>query len=219
MELNSLFNDKDFVSLTFNVSKYKEDVNLLSKFPSLNSLESFRKFKHPELELNNVIRYIVYCYDRESPILKKFMTEDEKRKQTSAIYAKFTTDSEGLFGDVVDDMMKCRIPEVNTMIIDFIRLYNDPEWALLLTGMESYYQKLNKLLTDDTSSKRDAFQIEETKGKLWDQCDKMSKTLNASAVKILTDHNPYLRRDLYCIIDQDAKNRLNITPERLAGIG
>lgn len=218
MNLDQLFNNKDFVSLTFNVSIHKEDVNLLGKFPTLNAIDSFRNYKYVYLDRNKVIRYIIYCYDRESPILKKFMMDDQKRKQAAATYAKFSTDADGLFDEHVDNMMKCRIPDVNAMIIDFIRMYNDPEWALLMTGLESYYQKLANLLTDKVDSKRDQFQMEETKGKLWDQCNKMADTLSKAANKILTDENPYLRRDLYCVIDQDAKNKLNITPERIAGI-
>lgn len=218
MQLDALFNDKDFASLMFPVHKHKEDVNLIGKFPTLASLDSFRKFRHPSLDVNKVIRYIVYCYDRESPILKKFMTDEKKRKQTAALYAKFSHDDNGLFDSDTDDMMKCRLQEVNLMIIDFVRLYNDPEWSTLMMGYESYYQKLEQLVQANVDSKRDKFQLEETKGKLYKQCIDMSKSLGELAQKILTDENRYLERDFFCTIDSDIKNRLNITPERLAGI-
>jgi hypothetical protein len=66
--------------------------------------------------------------------------------------------------------------------------------------------------------KRDIFQIEETKGKLFKQAQDMSKSLDAAASKLLSDENPYLRRDLYSTIDQESKSRLNITPERMIGL-
>jgi hypothetical protein len=62
------------------------------------------------------------------------------------------------------------------------------------------------------------FQIEETKGKLFKQAQEMSAALEKALQKILGDVNPYLQRDLYCVIDQEIKNRLNITPERMLGL-
>jgi hypothetical protein len=211
-----LFNDKDFDSLTYNVMQYKSDANLLSVFPTFNDLKSFRDFKG---EKTKVIRYIVLCYDKGSPILKKFIQDDVKRKTAAADYAGFIADDEGLFDNQVDMMMKCQNHEVNSMIIDFVRTFNDPNWALLMTGMESYYQKLQQIMNADfEGGKRDIFQIEETKGKLFKQAQEMSKSLDEAASKILSDENIFLKRDLYCLIDQESKNKLNITPERMLGI-
>jgi hypothetical protein len=147
------------------------------------------------------------------------MQDDVKRKTSSAEYAGWNPNKDGLFDNDVDQIMKCLNPEVNLMIIDFLRTFNDPSWALLMTGMESYYQKLQQIINADFGQgRRDVFQVEETKGKLFKQAQEMSKALDEAAKKILQDENPYLRRDLYCTIDQDSKNRLNITPERMLGL-
>jgi hypothetical protein len=211
-----LFSDKDFESLTYNVMKYKTDANLMSRFPTIGSIQSFKNY---EGDKNRVIKYIVLCYDKGSPILNKFMQDDVKRKVLSAEYAGFKADKEGLFSTEIDEIMKCMNHETNTMIIDFLRTFNDPNWALLMTGMESYYQKLQQIITADFGQgKRDVFQVEETKGKLFKQAQEMSKALDEAAKKILQDENPYLRRDLYCTIDAEAKSRLTITPERMIGL-
>ena len=212
-----LFSDKDFNTLTFNVMQYNLDVNVLSKFPTLGAVASLNSYISDDK--NSVIRYIVLCYDKGSPILTKFMQDDVRRKTTAAQYAGWNCDDEGLFTDRVDAIMKCMDDQVNEMIIDFLRLFNDPNWALLMSGMESYYQKLQQIISVDLGgNKRDMFQIEETKGKLFKQAQEMSKALEEAASKILHDNNPYLKRDLYCTIDQEAKNRLNITPERMLGL-
>jgi hypothetical protein len=211
-----LLNDKDFSTLTYNVMKHKGDVNLLSMFPTLNDIDSFRQYNG---DRNRVIRYIVLCYDKGSPILNRYMQDDVKRKVLSAQYAGWNSDEEGLFDTDVDMIMKCMNEDVNAMIIDFIRTFNDPNWALLMTGMESYYQKLKQIITADFGQgKRDIFQVEETKGKLFKQAQEMSKSLDEAASKLLLDENPYLKRDLYSTIDQEAKTRLNITPERMIGL-
>jgi hypothetical protein len=213
--MNLLLNDKDFETLTYNVMKYKNDVNLLSRFPTLNGIKSFREYGG---DRNKVIKYIVLCYDKGSPIMQRYLQDSVQRKVLSAQYAGFLSNKEGLFDDGVDAMMKCLDPTVNTMIIDFIRTFNDPTFSLLMTGLESYYQKLEQIISADFGSKRDVFQIEETKGKLFKQAKEMSESLEEAARKILTDENPYLMRDLYCTIDNEMKNRLNITPERMLGI-
>jgi hypothetical protein len=211
-----LLNDKDFSTLTYNVMKHKTDVNLLSMFPTLNGIDSFRQYSGDK---NRVIRYIVLCYDKGSPILNRFMRDDVKRKTLSAQYAGWPSDDEGLFDQEVDSIMKCMNQETNAMIIDFLKTFNDPSWALLMTGMESYYQKLKQIVTADFGEgKRDIFQVEETKGKLFKQAQEMSKALDEAATKLLSDENPFLKRDLYCTIDQEARNRLNITPERMIGL-
>lgn len=216
MSKQILLSDKDFDTLTYNVMKYKSDVNLLGKFPTLGSIQSFKDYKG---DRNRVIKYIVLCYDKGSPILNRFMQDDVKRKTCAAEYAGWTANKEGLFDTEVDLIMKCLDQDVNSMIIDFLRTFNDPGWALLMTGMESYYQKLQQIITADFGQgKRDVFQVEETKGKLFKQAQEMSKSLDDAAKKILQDENPYLRRDLYCTIDSDIKNRLVITPERIVGL-
>ena len=216
MTTKVLLNNKDFDTLTYNVMKYKVDVNLLNMFPTLNAIDSFRQYQG---DRNRVIRYIVLCYDKGSPILNRYMRDDVKRKTLAAQYSGWPSDEEGLFDTEVDSIMKCMNHETNAMIIDFLKTFNDPNWALLMTGMESYYQKLKQIITADFGEgKRDVFQVEETKGKLFKQAQEMSKALDEAASKLLNDENPFLKRDLYCTIDQEAKNRLNITPERMVGL-
>tara|TARA_R110000868_G_scaffold360225_1_gene622260 strand:- start:2941 stop:3600 length:660 start_codon:yes stop_codon:yes gene_type:complete len=217
MSREIIFDNRDFEQLSFNVMKHKADVSLLSKFPSLAELPSFKTKIIFDRDI--LIRYIVLCYDRESPILKRFMQEEQLRKTTAATYAGWKPDKDGLFNEDVDDMMKGLNKEANNMIIDFVRLYNDPEWALLIIGLESYFTKLRSIMADDDrNSKRDTLQLEESRGKLFDQCKKMADSLHATAAKILSDTSPYLRRDFFCAIDSEAKNRLNITGERIFGV-
>lgn len=229
-----IFNDDDFSDLMYNIFSVDESINLLSKFKGLSLLTSFVNYKIEDplpgnvdledkkvkqnLDRNRVIRYIICAYDRNSPILQKFQQDEIKRKTISAMYAGFQCNDDGYFDKDVTDMMMCKYNDINSMIIDYVRQYNDPEYSLLVTGYEAYYKKLNHIMMDDEASKRDTFQMEETKGKLFSQAKAMASDLDKLAAKILTDNNKLLKSELYCLIDQQSKNKLNITPERLAGI-
>jgi hypothetical protein len=223
-----LFADRDFTSLMYQVQDLKKGESILKKFPALLKMPSFENYHKQELgpedvllDINAVIRYIVYAYDRESPIVKRFMNDVEKRKTTACDYAGFPYDDKGRFSLDVDNMMKCKNRYINVMIIDYVRQYNDPEFALLISGYDAYWQKLVQATTVEDGgedNKRDAFQIEESKGKIFEQARKMATMLSELSVKILSDENKLLRQEFYSILDSSVRNRLRITPERLAGL-
>ena len=67
-----MFEDKDFDRLTYNVHKYRNlgGVELLSKFSLVNGyLGSFIKLCPSDLDFGKVFRFVVYLYDRNSPLL------------------------------------------------------------------------------------------------------------------------------------------------------
>jgi hypothetical protein len=223
-----LFSNRDFDSLMYSIHEIPRHEKILKKFAALSKIDSFSNYHKQELlpetvllDLDSVIRYIVYAYDRESPIVKRFLNDVEKRKTTACDYAGFSYDEKGRFSLDVDNMMKCKNRYINVMIIDYVRQYNDPEFALLISGYDAYWQKLVQATTveeGEEGAKRDAFQIEETKGKIFEQARKMASLLSELSIKILSDENKLLRQDLYSIIDSSVRNRLRITPERLAGL-
>jgi len=81
-----IFGNKDFENLLFNCTKVSADKNLLSVFPTLGQLPSFRNTL-PDLDKNKVIRYIIFAYDRKSPIVMQFLNDEVKRKTLAAQYA------------------------------------------------------------------------------------------------------------------------------------
>ncbi len=224
-----IFTDDDFDGMLYDVHRKPSGLDLLEVYPDLRKMETFvdynkQKFEKPELfifDLNKVIKYIVYCYDAHSPILKRFLADAEKRKTTAAHYAGFEYDAKGYFGPEVDTMMKCRNNHVNKMIIDYVRQFNDPEYGLLITGYENYWQKLqqiSEIQIDKDDAKKDKWTIEKTKGELFTQAQKMAASLGEMTTKILRDDNKNLSKEFYSFLDANVRNRLKITPEQLAGI-
>lgn len=212
------FVQRDFNGLMFPVME-GGGKDLLAFIPQLAKIESFAAFKHPILPRDKVIKYIVLAYDKESPIGKKFTADPIKKKLWAARYAGFDPDEHGLFNEVVDQMLKCANKEVNTMIVEFVRLMGDPRWTTLIAGNEALYQKMEAMISlGKGKDEKETATIEKTKGELFTQIQKMADTLTSTANEILGDTNSYLRRDLFCTIDEEIRNRLKITPERMAGI-
>jgi hypothetical protein len=231
-DIKAMFKDRDFDDMLYPVHQIDKNDSIYPRFPKMAEMPSFVRFTEEGLPKSKVIRFIVYCYDRNSPIYKKYRNDDVKRKTTAAIYAGWEFDpTTGLFPKEVDDMLKGFRPKINIMIVDYIRQYNDPEYSILVAGYDSLYQKLQSLsafrtnIRFDNSSEEGSFpdmneelKNEELKGKLYDQCIKMGEKIEALASKILTDDNKYIKQDLYCAIDKEIKNKLNLSPEAMVGI-
>lgn len=226
LEGDRIFSNRDFDDLMYRVHDVPKGTSLMQTFEGLQLLPAFVSFNDKFLMKDKCIRYVVYCYDRFSPIYIKFRNEEIKRKTTAACYAGWIHDEEtGLFPDQVNDMLMGFNPYVNRMIIDYVRQYRDPEYSVLVSGYESLYQKLQVISSAVEKpslgiggADKNFLANEEKKGKLYDQSVDMAKSLKALAAKILTDENPYLKKDLFSMIDPLLKNKLNISPESLAGI-
>lgn len=219
MSTEVTFVQRDFNTLMFPVMAYSSGKDLLKEIPQLSTIDSFASFSHPVLSRDKVIKYVVLAYDKESPIGRQFAGDPIKKKLWAARYAGFAPDSKGLFEDEVDQMLKCGNKLINTMIVDFVRLFGDPRWTTLVAGNEALYQKMDAMISlGKGENEKETAAIEKTKGELFNQIQSMSVILTKTATEILGDTNSYLRRDLFCTIDEEIRNRLKITPERMAGI-
>ena len=146
LAVDKIFADRDFEDMMYPVMEHDKMTNIMGVFPDLQKLPSWRAFNDPTLPKNIVYRYIVLCYDRQSPIFKKFLEDEGKRKSTAALYAGWVANSEGFFDENIEEVFRCKVQMINYMIIDYVRQYNDPEYALLVTGYEAYFKKLEQLM-------------------------------------------------------------------------
>lgn len=220
--LERAFSDRDFEDMMYAVHTVEPGQNVYAKFPGMHKMPSFTNFRDPHLEKSMVIKYVVFAYDRGSPIFIKFRNDEIKRKTTAALYAGWEADPvHGHFNEFVDKMLCCFHKDVNLMVLDYVRQYNDPLWSLLITGHDAYYKKLEVLAqTAETAGGKNKYDLkdEETSGKIFMQAEQMAVKLEEIAGKILTDENRYLKKSLFSVIDESKKNKLNISPEELAGI-
>ena len=80
---NELFQREEFSKLKFNVYDVKAEVDLLKEFPLLGRIESFKSYNGADS--NRLIRYIIYMYDLESPLIKRFPKLDERQIECATL--------------------------------------------------------------------------------------------------------------------------------------
>lgn len=208
-----IFGTKDFENLLFNCTKVSADKNLLSVFPTLGKLETFRR-DLSGLDKNKAIRYIIFAYDPKSPFVINYKSDEVRKKTLSGQYAGFETDPEtGCFDAEVDSMMRCQNNDTNDCIVDFVRQFGH-DYSVIIMGNEALYNKINQMNNLVKNDKRDALQIEQTRGVIWKQVLELRSDLEKLSEKVLNDNNPYLREHFFSVIDESERNRLSLTPER-----
>lgn len=165
----------DFEKLQYNVYALDKDADILKEFSDLTRFKEFSesliKFVLKEkdwvpeplnLDRNMVLRYVFYCYDKKTP----FLSEKNliRRKILCAQEAGFAVGKDGLFHKDVDDILRGYNEVVNRMIVRFVRNQRDLRYALLVSGLENYYDNINKLTeirkkddAKDSSLKTDLF--------------------------------------------------------------
>jgi len=215
----SILNDytflpKDFENMRFNPMAYGKDVNLLTEFGALQRFNSFLGLASqvPQLNRNQVIRYICIVYDPGSPI---YMIADEfKKKSVAAALAGIESDpDDGLFAEEWHDMMNCEIEEINFCILDFLTLFDSPAYMLLQNTYEQFYKKgrlLNENVKDD---KKNILELEKIRGEIYKSAKVLFEDIEKLRLQYLREKNPYLGKTLYRTISESVIQKLNISPE------
>lgn len=151
---------------------------------------------------NKVIRYIAFNYDRASPFQKEYK-DTAKRKYAAALLAGFEVDKEGLFENKVEMMLVCRIPEINKMIIRYLRNHHDHDWAYLKVIEDTYYISLLKMY-DESEDKKPTFK----------ELKDMKEDIYKTQLEILAgEKNKRLDDEFY---EQISLDRLELRPEDIA---
>ena len=152
--------------------------DIVHKFPELQQYEEFSRYK--EKDRNDVIRYVVYAYDPESPHVKNSTSELSKRKEAAAEAAGFERNKKtGLFGDNICLIMNLKDEEVNKMIFCYLKMLNTMLWTQIVTDEQGFWEYTKLLMQplehDDDKKLMDAANV---KGKLREERNKIKVDLD-----------------------------------------
>lgn len=201
------FTPADYESLTYNVTTVDADRDLLLQFAGLNNIPELQV--NLEVDFRNlIIRYIILFYDRNTP-LKRIEKENDRKMYAALMAGIEYNDKTGKFSPETENIFRCKDVLVNKMILGFVRHFGSVQYSTLIVGYEMYYQKL--LAAQDHTKKGP--QAEVARGKLWEQAVKMRGELEVMAEKLLTEQNPFLKEDLYLMVNADINRNLMIFPE------
>lgn len=169
--------ENNFNKLRIPVHTVEKGQDIVQKFREFQMHEEFSQYPHADR--NNVIRYVVYAYDPESPFVKN-ATDISKRKEAAAEEAGFERNKRsGLFTEHTYDFMDFKNEEITKMIICFLKIINNMTWTQITTDEQLFWEYTKLLLeplkNDDEKKLMESANI---KGKLREERNKVKQDLD-----------------------------------------
>lgn len=186
--------NKPFSRLKFPVHEVPQGTDLVHKFSELAGHREFSNYPHADR--NNVIRYILYCYDLNSDLIKQF-TDLKKRKEAAAELAGFKrSEKDGKFDKEVYNMMEFKKKTITTtdedekeetevesnkiyaMVMCFLKIQQSRLWSMIVST-EQAFEEYQGLIMEPVSERgdKDTLTAAKTKDALMDSCDKMNQRI------------------------------------------
>lgn len=177
-------------------------------------------YKHAEFKVMTakpfhiILKYIVYCYDKKSPLME--IDDLAKRKIEAASLAGFERDEHGI-KPVYMDMMKCHDEKVNKMIVRFCRMQGSITFSHLVANTEAYYNIMEELVNKTkVNDPEERLSIEKKRVEIAAKANDLIK--NIEELKrdfIANDTSKELDLQLFEELEEEANKNLMITPEQI----
>lgn len=181
--------------MEFSQEEYqKMKVNVMA-LPLKFDFKEISEFKHyPEyykstgiLPKYKILRYIVLCYDRNSPLVQN-IPEINKRKVKACEISQINIKNSKAKGyDEALDIVNCNNPEVNDMIVRYVRGFYSEKYSQYLVFQDAYYRELYKVQSGDVKSLNLITDIEDRISVLRDSIFSQD-----SSVNLINDFNRYI---------------------------
>lgn len=204
------FGVNDYKGMKFNPMEVKKGTKMLEAFHEIGRFNSFIKLKN--VDIDKVVKYILLTYDPKSPAVQS-IKDQFKRKNWCALAAGFEYNKDFKFSEQDIAILNCQNDSVNDAILDFLTLFDNPDYMLLVLGYEGYYRKLRQYNNTVYDDKKNDLELEKIRGELWKQLQIMAPQLRDLSNSILNDYNPFLREHLYRAVNKTVQEKLNLTPE------
>ena len=203
MSLNIDFKHNDFVDMLFPVHDVT-DRNFCLEDRRFRRLLDYEEFKDniigfTDKEKDQVVRYICYMYDINSPLLQVTVME---RKAHAVKLSGFNLNDKKEVDDKIMGMIQGNNQQVNRMIIRYCMLFNSIKYTKLVALVEAYEKLMTKFLSGEFDSS-------------------VLKSIDTLEVKITSlskdifsgDDTEQLARSIYLLVDED---RLELSAELVA---
>lgn len=141
----------DFSKISYRVDELTDVQDPFEAFPIFQKYPEFHE-KIP-LPRDKVLKYIVYVYDRYSPLMEE-LQDLFKVKVRAAELAGFKRNNKNVFPRQVEDLFLCVDENICAMIVRYITLNKSVEYSEYAVLSESYFiQSKNLLLTTEPDIK------------------------------------------------------------------
>lgn len=178
----AIFNDEAFSRLC--VPIYKQS-SVLTKYKS-----EFKKifgglFKHRRVDLEKIIKYIIYMYDLNSP-MRELFPDMSIRKTECAILSGYDIEKDE---KRLSKIFNLEDRDIVEMIFNYLKFQNHKTWAMLTTNEEVLWQYQQELLSPITDFRQDKEKLQalEIKSKLMNESDSIINRIKSYEDKIFGD--------------------------------
>lgn len=212
---------KKFDRLLFKVHDVPHGTDLITHFGDMKHIKEFAIYPHADR--NKVIRFVIYCYDFNSELIKEYKGDLKARREKSAELAGFKRNTKGEFDQSVQDFMDLTIPETREyngtgtkrypvpdiidMVIGYLKFQNNDAWMEIVALQHSYYDNMKNIMKqisgNDSKSELDAAK---KRGELL--------TLNQSIKIMLKNAQKEFYVEDYAVEEKHERKR-KITPENI----
>jgi hypothetical protein len=151
----------------FDINNLYPTDDYLVEIPQMQEIPSWRNYEGDHF--NEIVRFILYLYDKGSAFKEKFKDFDARKKQ-----AIIEAGAEGLGLEDYSD-------QIVEMVSDFLRYQNDKLWTLICIN-EAVFQEYSEILItklDKVNNDKDLITAVTTKEKVREYLDKTRSDLEA----------------------------------------
>lgn len=199
----------DYTKTLIDLSKQDEDVvkQFSALHPDLDLFVKERKDELKSLSTEQIIRYIVLCYDKESPVVDAYKKRWAVKKRESAIGAGLRLNTNGKFSKEVDDLIFCHDEVIDRVILRYLYLLHDRLWQTYTIYNEMYLHQSAEILLYNYQQPGHAKAAKEN-------LDTLGKDIEELEFKIFSGEETKKLKDM---LYEESANILNeLRPEKIA---
>jgi hypothetical protein len=198
MSLSEIFNKEDFDKMIFNPFKVKS--TLKKAFPKIKMFKSF------ELADDQMIAYVLYMYDQNTPLKEQF-PDLKIRKEQAAILSGYSLTKDGTF---LHDLFFFVSEKLVQMVDEFLRKQNNRIWSMIVSNEQTFFEYQTKLLSPVEGERdKDILQALQIKSKIMDDLNTINDRLDSYYMKLYGEDQELLK-----VIKADKR----LTPEFIANL-
>jgi len=197
------FQKSDFDKLMFRIDDMPDKVDPVEYFPKLKKWPEFSpQLGWPKTLKNKIFRWIVLVYDKESPFRTK-VADVMKRKLSAAKYVKLVESFE-LIDPIVRRILQGQHAEVNRMIVAYVRMHRQSQYALVVGLENMFYEGLFQIQMGEAPKVGNK------------QITTVQKELEDAVTALLNqDNNAQVRDELFLFVEEE---RLELRSEDIANV-
>jgi hypothetical protein len=197
----------DFEKTLIDVSSESAVKQFAALHSDLESWVQSREDGLKSLKTNEIIKYIVCCYDKESPLVYSYKKRWVIKKRESAIYAQFPKEENGDFNVDAEKIIFCQNDVINRVILRYLYLLHDRMF-------QTYVIYSEMLLKQSAELMRGEFQQPAHAKAAKENYDVLNSDIEELESKIFSGEETKKMKDL---LYEESSNMFNdLRPERIA---